>query len=456
MLAISTILLCLFFRNGSTLNKTAILRQAPWGLLVWSSVFFFSTCQADEDFSFNLDEFEKKPLEWGGYVELKWDHAKINRDSAFSQLNPADNSDSSLDQYSGTLQLDGSYTLKSSTFNWLAQASASHDDLGWHDVADVFEAYASLRPTPLATVSLGKKSYKWGKGYAWNPVGFLNRTKDPNNPEESLEGFITAEADLVKSFTGDLQTMALTTVALPVGQNINEDFGEAHNVDLAAKLYFLYKDTDIDLLFLSGNSRSERFGFDFSKNIATNFEIHGELAYVPNQKQLTLQENGSLLKKEESSLSSLLGIRYLSENDITTIIEYYHNGAGYSEDEMANFYQFIADGNAQFTTAGLEDQLNTARELSLQGYGRPQPGRDYLYARITQKDPFDILYFTPGITAIYNLGDASISLSPEVAYTGVTNWEFRLRFTYLEGDLLTEFGEKLNSSKLELRIRYFF
>jgi len=41
-------------------------------------------------------------------------------------------------------------------------------------------------------------------------------------------------------------------------------------------------------------------------------------------------------------------------------------------------------------------------------------------------------------------------------YSGVTNWEFRLRFTCLDGRSHTEFGEKLNSSKLELRIRYFF
>ncbi len=433
-----------------------ILGQAPRRLLACIFVFYFSTCQANEEYSFDLKEFEKKPLEWGGYAELKWNHVKLNSDSAFSQLNLADNSDSTLDQYSGTLQIDGSYTLNISTFNWLLQASASHDDLGWYDVADVFEAYASLKPTPPATISLGKKSYKWGKGYAWNPVGFLNRPKDPNNPEEALEGFVTAEADLVKSFAGDLQTVALTSVVLPVMENINEDFGEIHNVDIAAKLYLLYKDTDLDFLILSGNSRSERFGFDFSKNLATNFEIHGELAYVPNQKQITLQEDGSLLREEESALSSLLGIRYLSENDITSIVEYYHNGAGYSEEEMGNFYQFIADGSAQFISTGLDNQLNSARELSLQGYGRPQPGRDYFYARITQKDPFDILYFTPGITAIYNLGDESISLSPEVSYRGVTNWEFRLRFTYLDGRSFTEFGEKLNSSKLELRIRFFF
>ncbi|MDX2440743.1 MAG: hypothetical protein QNK40_09350 [Desulfobacterales bacterium] len=34
--------------------------------------------------------------------------------------------------------------------------------------------------------------------YAWDPVGFINRRKDPNDPEEALEGYITGEIDLIK------------------------------------------------------------------------------------------------------------------------------------------------------------------------------------------------------------------------------------------------------------------
>lgn len=29
---------------------------------------------------------------------------------------------------------------------------------------------------------------------------------------------------------------------------------------------------------------------------------------------------------------------------------------------------------------------------------RPNPGRDYLYARFSLKEPFDLLYFTPALT----------------------------------------------------------
>ncbi len=79
-----------------------------------------------------------------------------------------------------------------------------------------------------------------------------------------------------------------------------------------------------------------------------------------------------------------------------------------------------------------------------------------MYGKFTIKEPFDLLYLTPGITAIVNLDDQSYSLSPEAVYTGLTNLVFRLRFSLIDGENFTEYGEKINSNKLELRIRYFF
>ena len=417
---------------------------------------FPSPVQAGEEYSFKVEEFEKKSFEWGGYAELKWDHMNLNQGSAFEILNLAGKSRSTLDRLSGTLQIDGSYLNGITSLNWTLQASGQQDDLDWYDRADIFEAYASLKPSPQVTASLGKKSYKWGKGYAWNPVGFLNRPKDLNDPEEALEGYITFELDLVKSFAGELQTVALTTAILPVWDEINEDFGQINNVNLAVKLYLLYKDTDIDLICYTGNSRSSRYGFDFAKNLATNFEIHGELSYIPNQKTTVLQEDGSTMLREKAVLSGLFGLRYLSENDITSIIEYYHNDSGYSTGEMDRFYQLIVEGENQFFSSGTDLLLHKAREISKKGYGKPQSGRNYLYGRFTQKEPFDILYFTPGLITIYNLDDHSFSISPEIVYTGFTNWEARLRCTFLEGSSFTEYGEKLIRNKLEMRLRYFF
>ena len=412
--------------------------------------------QADDDFTFELKEMEKKPLEWGGYLELKFEHLDINQGGALTTLNFPDNPPTTIERFSPSLQIDGSYMTGITSCNWLLKAGGRQDNFGWEDFADIYEAYGRVKPNENSTIDLGKQAYKWGKGYAWNPVGFINRPKDPNDPREPLEGYITAELDLIKSFAGipTLDNMALTTVLLPVYAGINDEFGAENNGNLAVKLYFLYRDTDIDLLFYTGNSRSTRFGTDFSRNITSNFEIHGEAAYILDAQTLLLLEDGTTTLKREDTFSGLLGLRYLTDNDLTTILEYYHNGGGYSEDERTLFYQRVDRLQSGLDLA--DDFFQKTRELSLRGYGRPFAGRNYLYARFIQKEPFDILYFSPALTTIINLDDQSTSITPEISYTGFTNLEMRLRFSLLTGGFLTEYGEKQTSNKVEFRLRWFF
>ncbi len=415
-----------------------------------------AAARSSDEFSFDLAAFEKKPLEWGGFAEIKFEHMDIGQNSALARLNLYDQPRADLERLSTALQLDGRYSRDSMTVNWVVTATAQQDQLAWADTADIYEAALELKPSPSISITAGKKSYKWGKGYAWNPAGLINRPKDANNPEEALEGYIGAEVDLIRSMDGPLRTMALTGVALPVWQGVNEDFGEENHVNLAAKLYLLYRDTDIDLMLFEGDSRSSRYGIDFSRNLATNFEIHGELAYIPALQQSVLQDNNTLASRERSALSTLLGLRYLNETDLTTIIEYFHNGGGYSEGELAQFLSLIQDGYTEFLASGSESLLDQADLVSQRGYGRAQPGRNYFYVKLTQKEPFDLLYVSPGLTAIVNLDDESWSLSPELAYTGWTNWELRLRLSLTQGDALTEFGSKMFHNKGEIRLRYFF
>ena len=173
-------------------------------------------------------------------------------------------------------------------------------------------------------------------------------------------------------------------------------------------------------------------------------------------KKFILQEDSIPTFSEEDVISWLLGIRYLSTNDITSIIEYYHNDSGYTKEEMTSFYMFAREAGEDFQQTAGRLLLERARDMSLKGYGNSQPGRDYLYGRFSQKEPFDILYLTPALTTILNLDDKSYTLTPELIYTRFTNWEMRLRFSYLNGATYSEFGEKQNSSKLEFRLRYFF
>ena len=65
------------------------------------------------------------------------------------------------------------------------------------------------------TIDIGKKTLKWGKGYAWNPAAFVDRPKDPDEPEQNLEGFIVASMDWIRSFRGPLKTVSFTPVLVP-------------------------------------------------------------------------------------------------------------------------------------------------------------------------------------------------------------------------------------------------
>ncbi|MBW1711164.1 MAG: hypothetical protein JRJ73_15000, partial [Deltaproteobacteria bacterium] len=148
--------------------------------------------------------------------------------------------------------------------------------------------------------------------------------------------------------------------------------------------------------------------------------------------------------------------RYLTQNETTIICEYFRNGAGFTTDEMGSFFSSVDKAYGLFLRSNDENSLIKTLSLSEAGYSRQNPMRDYLYLRISQKDPLNILYLTPSLTWIYNLNDNSFSLSPELLYKGITNLELRLKAGIIIGHRNTEYGEKQNDFKLEFRIRYYF
>ena len=401
-----------------------------------------------EEFKFDAAEFEKKPFEFGGYLELKPDRSWLNRDGTFYKLNSLTRD--TLDRNTATLKLNAKYTQGIATFRLRASADARRDELSSESSARFDEAYASFKPDPGFTLDVGKIAAKWGKGYAWNPVGFIERIKDPNDVELAREGYTMVAADFIRNFADDgggLKTIAFTPVLLPVGTQSNHDFGKPDHLNAAAKLYLLYHDTDIDFTWLGGGSRTPRVGIDFSRNLSSALEIHGEWARLRDVEQRRIDAAGNLTTEVRDATSYLLGARYLTENDTTWIAEYYRNGTGYTQDQLTDFHRLVDSGNPAL--------LTKARQIS-PSYGRANAGERYLYLRASQKEPFDIVYFTPSATLIANLDDRSYSFTPELLYTGVTNLDLRLRATWLKGGSGTEFGEKQNARKLELMARFYF
>ncbi len=411
----------------------------------------------EEDYSFDISEIEKKPFHFGGYAEFSPEISSADQDAALYRLKRYNHDEADLaDAYAFKLQLEGSYEKGIARLFTRINIKAEYASDEWSDEASVYEGYLSLKPSSSLVLDAGKKTLRWGKGYAWNPVAFLDRPKNPDDPELSLEGFFVASADYTRSFSGPLQTLSFTPVVIPVYDSLNNDFGRVDHVNVAGKVYFLFYDTDIDFIVLTGASKTSRYGADFSRNITSSFEVHGEVARVNEYQKRVVNSLGQISVTEYDAFSYLLGLRYLTENDITSIVEYYHDDTGYEAKEMAGYFSFIDHAYDTYLSTGNDMLLAKATVASESGAGRMNPMRDYLYARISQKEPFDLLYFTPAITCIMNLQDSSYSLSPEIIYTGITNTEVRLKANFIQGDNASEYGEKPNDYLVELRLRYFF
>lgn len=421
------------------------------------SLFYCLSPAFAEEYTFNISETEKKPYHIGGNLEFKPILFGLDKNTSLYKLKFYNRDEgSAIEEYDAKLQLEGSLEKGIAKFSVKTNTDYKKSYLGEDQQTTVYEGFLSIKPSSSLSIDIGKKTLRWGTGYAWNPVAFIDRPKDPDDPELSLEGFIVASADYIKSFQGPLKTVSFTPVLIPVYNHVNNTFGAIDKLNFAGKLYFLFYDTDIDLVVLPGGSKTTRYGVDFSRNITTNFEIHGEFAFINDYKKKFIDSNGTNFEKEYDAKNYLIGIRYLTEKDATYILEYYRNGAGFTSGEMRDYFGFINKGYDSYVSTGSTALLKKASTVTEGNYGKMNPMRDYLYLRVSQKEPFDILYFTPSVTLMANLNDKSFSFSPELLYTGITNLELRLKVAFIAGERLSEYGEKQNDYRAELRARYYF
>jgi hypothetical protein len=444
------------------------MRAAPGAaaaaLLLWALLVPAGKPRAQGTDDIRLEDIEKeiagtveRPYSLGGFFEFQPVLFGLDQDAAFYRLEFFGKDEgATAGQYDLRLRLEGSFRWGIFSLFSRADALTTQGDLDSESRINLLEAFGSVKPTPGLAVDVGKKVVKWGKGYAWNPVAFVSRPKNPEDPELALEGFSLLAGEAIRSFDGPLKTAAFTAVFLPVTEDVNDDFGEPDHLNFAAKLYALLFDTDLDVMVLTGGSRTTRFGVDFARNILTNLEVHGEWAFITNFEQAPINAQGQAVRRVSDVMSYLVGIRYLTERETTFIVEYYHNGTGFTGAQMEDFFQFVDASDATFRSTGNPTGMQRAITLAEGPYGQPNPMRDYVYLRASQKEPFDILYFTPALTTILNVEDHSFVVIPELTYSPLTNLELRFRAPVLVGERHTEYGEKPSDYRLELRVRYYF
>ncbi|MGM0681928.1 MAG: hypothetical protein ACQES8_06855, partial [Thermodesulfobacteriota bacterium] len=392
----------------------------------------------------------KKTWEFGGYIEMTAEHLRLNRDALLYRYNFPDKDEKSFERYQEVVEFSGQYRNELFSLHGLLNARLRHDIFETRDDIRFYQLFAKTQPVHQTELEIGKRTLRWGTGYAFNPVAFLERPKDPMDPGLSREGFIIAGASYVRSFTGALQAMSASGVILPVTNDINDDFGPENSVNAAARLYLLYCDTDIDFMIRAGETRPTALGMDFSRNLADNFEVHGEIAWFNNRKTDMPGSDGTKTALKADPVDLLAGFRYLTARETTWIFEYYRNGAGYTGSEMRRLFDMAESEENISGFAPGRTRIRPSGSVS------PQPMRDYLYIRIIQNEPFNRLFTKTGASAMINLHDGSASIVPEVIYTGFSNLELRARAAVLAGGENTDFGERLNRWRIEIRGRYFF
>jgi len=205
---------------------------------------FIQPAFCQDEYPFDLleieKEIEKKPYTFDGFFEFRPVLFRLNRDAAPYKLRFLNRDEgATLEQYNFGLRLAGGFQKGMASLYYRVDSLLWHDYRGWDGDIVLQEGYFSLKPSPIITINTGKEVVQWGKGYAFSPVAFVSRPKDPDDPTEALEGYYVFTADLIKSYAGPLKTQAFTPVFLPVSENVNDDFGKADHINLAAKLYLL-------------------------------------------------------------------------------------------------------------------------------------------------------------------------------------------------------------------------
>lgn len=354
-------------------------------------IFFLTLLLIADDYNFDIQDIEPKSYEYGGY--LRADNKVQNlRDQEI--------------EYQNQLRLEGLFDFNYfyDIFKFKSSAVTVHEYIHNKISETEFhfnELYIDAKLNDNHSFLAGKKSLMWGKGYFFNPVAFLDRKKDPSDPTQVREGFILTKYSYNKSFESSLKNLNLDIVYLRADDSINKDYyllntNEEASHNFAAKLYLLWYDTDIDIIYNYSNKADKKIGVDFSKNIDVNFEIHAEYAKIIND-----------------GFSYLLGLRYLTDFELTIISEYLYQSEGLTKREI-------------------ENSSNIA----------PFIAKEYAITSFTQKEPFNWLYFSLYYKNMTNLQDYSQQNKIGASYAFKNNIEVDLSYNINSGGSLSEFGKK--------------
>ncbi len=411
------------------------------------------------DYDFDVSEFEKKPFEINTELRVNPILIGLNTDSIFYQLQKKSGDSDFSSRW--RFELYSSFKKNDNTLFFSGQTMIDIHELETEDTYKAYEYYFERRISSNWSFIIGKKSVKWGKGYVFNPVSFAGRQKDVNDVDASLEGYALTSIQYIKSLKGPLSNYSVQFIVLPslTGSkneihNMNSDFSTDAEWNFIGKLYLLYRDVDIDFYILYNKLQQNKYGFDIALNLTTNFEVHGEFSYEENFERFKIFKESADYEYEIFPVKKYLaGVRYLTVPGTTFILEYIYNEAGLSSDETEQYFDWVRNDTWPMKFC---IPFTLPMEFYKEYFTQQFSMQNYLYLKASHPEPFDILYFTPGIFSIYNIDDNSFQATLDFSYSRFDDFLISLKYSRMFGDENTEFGEKITTEKLEFNFTLTF
>ncbi|MBT8343343.1 MAG: hypothetical protein KJO45_01360 [Sulfurovum sp.] len=361
-----------------------------------------------DDYSFDMESIETKSFEYSGYLRSEYKYQNLNLDSPLYTLLNRD--DSSQNTFLNEALFR--FTHYKDDFKLIGAFSARYNNIDGvdEDIYTIYQLYTHNTLSVNHSIGVGKQTLKWGTGYFFNPAAFLDRPKDPTQPENAYEGYVMANYTYNKSFDGELKNLKLDLLYMPTTSQVNDDFYDASSSNLAMKLYLLYLDTDISFIYLYSDEQKDKIGFTFSRNLATYFEVHGEYA-----------------KEIDGYYAYLLGLKYVTQSDITITSEYYYDSDGLTKEEIRSSIKLL-----------------------------PFPAKSYFVNKFSKKEPLGIVYSSVYFKDILNTEDSSHLDTLGFIYTFKNNLEIDFSYNLNSGNKESEFGKKMVSDFAWLKATWYF
>lgn len=336
------------------------------------------------------------------------------------------------------------WSLNSLTADINAAFTSSNFDMN-ETAFQIREFYIDLSITESTDLFIGRKLFRQGTGYYKNPAGFLNAQKDAGDVNDRRKNSLGRDAIGMNSF---FENSDLEIVYTPLYSTLNTLKITGH--ELTAKYYFLYKNSDISILYNYHSRFKDRLGFLLARTLNDYLEVHSETSFqkgsdiyyhelIDPAKEFRIYQNFPYTLKNDNHthLHFLGGINISTSFGLNIISEYVYNSEGLSKKEWqrlvsyAKWLKNVGDTSVAGNTMWIAQSLNQQKE--------------YLFYRLAQPlNDFNISFI-----GIHNLYDSSAVLISGLDYSFKDAY-FKLQSTWFTGNSTSDYGSLFISNQLSL------